>query len=158
MSGNDYVTYGGIKFRQNDVKNFETVKVNDYQRTHEYYVVTLKNGAKVSSEKLYVEANALSGASVFLNTDESVTLHNLMFTDVTGAAGKQDVFRITGAESMRNKINLNNGSGIVENDRIIIEEEHYKGWFAKVNRVNLKEGDKVDYGNDIFYTYEENNR
>ena len=153
MSGGDYVTYGGITINTGDVKNFERIKIREYNHKEDIYVVTLNNGTKISSNNTAAPANAASKASVFLNDDKSVTLNNLLFVNVKGVDGQQDVFRVYGKETMRNTFNLGNVNNLEDNDKIIVGEEIPSDWFSKLNRVKLKSGDVVDFEanvNDLY--------
>ncbi len=147
MSSGDYVTYGGIKYRQSDIKNFEKIKIREYHNREDIYIVTLNNGVKIASNDTSAPANAASGASVFLNDDKSVSLHNVLFTDIKGVEGQQDVFKVTGKETMRNAFYLD--ATVMDNDKIIVGEDIPCRWFEKLNRFKLKEGDNIVYNRNL---------
>lgn len=156
MGENDYVTYGGIKFQTKDIKNFEKIKIREYHKREDIYVVTLNNGVKIYANDTAIPANNASGASVFLNDDRSVTLHNLLFSNITGVEGSQDVFRIYGKDTMRNTFNLGKNTQNTDNDRIIVGEEISGERFSKLNKVYLNAGDRIDFENNTqnLYSYE----
>ncbi len=144
MSGETTITYGGITFRKSDVKSCECIKYFRNPKEKDF-IVTLNNGTKISALALSKEINRAGGAFVVINDDNSVTLHNLVYAKITGVDGQKDIFRICGENTMRNTFNLNNNSGLIDNDEIIIDDTKSIELFSKVNKINIKEGDCINW-------------
>ncbi len=116
MSGNDYLTIGGIKFRKNDVKKQELSNdINNNKR----FVVTLKTGATVEGMQRSDVINSKYSATVFVADDGTVKFNNVNSLLIEGADDKGDKFYFSGEYTKYNTINLKNDNNP---DTIFLDE------------------------------------